>query len=403
MRLLYVSNARIPSPMAHGLQIVQNCEAFADAGAQVTLWCANRKTPASEGASPADAYRFYGVKQNFTLKRLPTLDLPAMFPRAGKLTAPLFYVQVITFALAALLRLLFMRPKPDMIYSRDPLVLLMLSLITPREKLAYEAHRFNQPGRGRWLQKQMLKRVGHIIAITPPLAERLDALQANHTRKARLMVAHDGIRAGRFAHVTPQAEARAQVGIPPDAFIMGYVGRLKTMGMDKGIDTLIDALARLPHEAGVSLALVGGPDDVAAQYRQRWLALGLPESRFVYAGQVDAARVPLYLNAFDVCAMPFPFNEHYAYYMSPIKLFEYMASGRALIATDLPSIADVVQHEVNALVITPESAEALAAAILRLREDSALRVRLADAARARVMDAYTWGARAQQIMAFLRG
>lgn len=409
-RLLYISNARIPTQMAHGLQIMQNCEAFAgvlsenNTNSRVSLWCARRfAIPGAEASG--DPWDYYSVKHNFALRRLPCIDLtPLARGKETRLTPFLFYLELATFALSALIGVLFTRA--DLFYSRDPLVLLALSLIKPRAKLAYEAHRLNRPGRGAWLQRQVLRRAAHTIAVTPPLAEGLEKLQADLPPESRskIMVAHDGIRAERFANMPSQAEARAAVGWPSDAFIVGYVGRLKTMGMDKGVDTLIDALATLKGATlkvdVPALALVGGPDEVAESYRQQWIKLGLPPERFLYAGHIEAERVPLYLSAFDVCAMPFPWTEHFAYHASPIKLFEYMASGRALVASDLPSYADVIQHEETALLVPPSDAPSLAAALTRLRDDSALRDRLGANAYTRVMAHYTWDARARSILAF---
>lgn len=391
--------------MAHGLQIMQNCEAFAgvlsadDPDAHVTLWCARRfAIPGAE--AHGDPWDYYSVRHNFALRRLPCIDLtPLARGKETRLTPFLFYIQLATFVLSAMIGLLFTRA--DVYYSRDPLVLLALSFIRPRQKLAYEAHRLNRPGRGAWLQRQVLRRAAHTIAVTPPLAEGLAKLQADlpPEHRSKIMVAHDGIRAERFANVPSQAEARATIGWPSDTFIVGYVGRLKTMGMDKGVDTLIDALAMMKDDVP-ALALVGGPDEVAERYRQQWMMLGLPPEKFLYAGHVEAERVPLYLSAFDVCAMPFPWTEHFAYHASPIKLFEYMASGRALVASDLPSYADVIQHEITALLVPPSDAAALATAIARLRDDSALCQRLGTDAYTRVMAHYTWEARARSIVAF---
>ncbi|PJF33205.1 MAG: hypothetical protein CUN49_19155, partial [Candidatus Thermofonsia Clade 1 bacterium] len=95
---------------------------------------------------------------------------------------------------------------------------------------------------------------------------------------------------------------------------------------------------------------------------------------------------------FDVCALPLPFTEHFAYYASPLKLFEYMCVGKAILASELPAIAEVVQHEETALLCPPEDRDAFSAALTRLFEDAPLRARLGEAARARSAD-YTWAAR----------
>ena len=383
--------------MAHGLQIMQNCEAFAAHGVDVTLWLP-RRAPIPGAEAEGDPWDYYEVERNFAIRWLPTLDLTRyVHGRQGLLARLIFYLGLGTFALSVVIAALFTRA--DIYYSRDPAVLFILSWIKPRKKLVYEAHRLNQPGMGERLQRAVLRRVGVTVAINPPLRDRLAKRQAGGRHESRLMVAHDGIRRARFETILDQDAARQKAGWPEDRFIVGYVGRLQTLGMAKGVDSVIDALAKLPQAA--ALGLVGGPDDIAASYRDYWRQQGLSDADFLYAGHVPAGEVPLWLSAFDICVMPFPWTEHYAYYMSPIKLFEYLASGRALIVTDLPSIADVVQDGENAVVIPPSDPDALAAAIEKLRNDSALRERLAANARDWVMAHYTWEARTAAILNFI--
>ena len=272
---------------------------------------------------------------------------------------------------------------------------LLTRLKNPRS-LAYEAHQFAPPGRGAALQRYVAARAGSVIAITARLHDDLIAQRGAHAD--RTVVAHDGIRRGRFADLPSQAAARASLGWSEDAFIVGYVGRLHTLGMDKGVGTLVDALAPL---AGVRLALVGGPDEMALQLRERWLAQGLPADSFLYAGQVPPTDVPRYLRAFDACAMPHPPSAQFSYYTSPLKLFEYMAAGRAIIASDLPAWSDVVSDGDTALLLPPDDRAAWTAAIERLMDDSDLRERLGQRARQRALAHYTWRARAERILAHI--
>ncbi len=388
--LIYIANIRLPTEKAHGLQIVQNCEAFADAGVTVSLWAAGRiNTQALRGVR--DIWAHYGVKKNFRLRRLPCIDLIPLVPdRTDALARGVFYLQLWTFTVSALVGSLLARA--DVYYSRDLLVLLLLSFVKPRRKLAYEAHRLGRSGGGAWLQARVVRRVGAIIAVTEKLADDLIAIGA---APERTIVAHDGIRAARFATLPTKAEARARLGWPVDAFIVGYVGRLQTMAMDKGVRVLVDALRDVPDAA---LGLVGGPDDQAAVLRQRWETLGLDDRRFLYAGQVPPAEVPLYLSAFDVCAMPFPYSLHFARHASPLKLFEYMAARRPIVTSDLPGSNEVVRDGVNALLVPPADVDALAAALRRLHDSPGLGDFLADAAYKRVMTRYTWDERAKAIL-----
>ncbi len=387
MKLFYLANIRMPTEKAHGLQIMQNCEAFAQNGVQVTLYAAQRvNTP--ELRAVRDVHAHYGVAANFAVRRLPCLDLFAL----GRAQQLAFGIQAATYTLVLLILMCFRRA--EVYYSRDVLTLVALSLIKPRRRLVYEAHALSKSRLGKWLQGLCVQRVGLVVAITGHLAEQLQKRGAQH-----VMVEHDGFRAERFADLPSQSAARQAHTLPAEAFIVGYVGRLHTMSMSKGVDVLIDAIA----ESGcpISLCLVGGPDDMAAHLRERWRAHGLPAADFLYAGQVPPPQVPSYIAAFDVCALPLPYTEHFAYYASPLKLFEYMCVGKPILASDLPAIAEVVRHEESALLCAPDDRVAFSAALTRLFEDAALRARLGAAAKAESAH-YAWAARAARILGAAR-
>jgi glycosyltransferase involved in cell wall biosynthesis len=390
-KLLYIANIRLPTEKAHGLQIMQNCEAFADAGTQVELWVA-RRSNRLEMKAIADVWAHYGVKRNFIVRRIPCIDLLPLVPGRNDLLARLiFQLQQSTFLLMVLLRALF--TGADVYYSRDTQAILALSFIKSRRTLAYEAHQLMKGRIGRWLQRQVVRRAGTVITVTGRLRD--DLVKLEPAQQDKFLVARDGIRAERFAAMPSQAEARTLLGWPPNAFIVGYVGRLQTMAMDKGVGTLIEGLCGLD---GVTLALVGGPDDSAEVFRQDWIKLGMDSSHFINAGQVAPDRVPIYLSALDVCAMPMPWTEHFAYYASPMKLFEYMASRRPILATILPSTAEVVTDGESALLVPPGDADALGQAVTCLRDDPALRERLTARAYEQVMAHHTWAARTAAIL-----
>ncbi|GAB4552342.1 MAG: hypothetical protein OHK0023_20250 [Anaerolineae bacterium] len=389
MKLFYLANIRMPTEKAHGLQIMQNCEAFAAHGTQVTLFVARRFNTAAF-RQVRDVWDHYGVAKTFAVCRVPCLDLFPILERfSGRLA---FALQTISYLMALCLILLFRRA--DVYYSRDPLTLLVLSAFLPRRKLAYEAHALVNSRLGGWMQGIVARRCGVVVAVTAHLAQKLR--ERGGIERVNAMTEHDGFRAERFANLPDQSSARQQLNLPQDAFLVGYVGRLHTMSMSKGVDTLVDAIAVTQRPMG--LCLLGGPDDMAEQLRARWQSLGLPTENFRYLGQVKAADVPLRLAALDVCAMPLPFTEHFAYYASPLKLFEYLAAGKAIVASDLPGTAEVVRHGESALLTPPSDVTALAQALQRLYDHAEVRQQLAQQAR-RLADHYTWQARAKRILA----
>ncbi len=389
-KLLYISMMRLPTEKAHGLQIMQNCEAFADAGYEVTLWVAWRfNTPKMRAID--DPYAYYGVKPNFTIRKIPCLDVFPLFASDSKGARLAFYIQMVTYIISMSVAILF--TSAEIYYSRDEILLAVLARLKANAKLAYEAHLFSPTQRGANLQKRVISNVGSVIAITSKLRE--DLIQQRGADSQQIIVAHDGISQSRFADAPDNKMARERIGWDESAFIVGFVGRLQMIGMDKGVGTLVEALAYID---GAHFALVGGPDDMAEKLRQMWIEQGKSDAEFLYVGHVPPHKVPLYLSAFDVCAMPHPHTTQFAYYTSPLKLFEYMASHSAIVASDLPAWSDVVEHEQTALLIPPSDVEALTDAIQRLKDDPQLRHQLTTNAYQTVMAHYTWSARADAIL-----
>ncbi len=394
MRLLYIANARIPTEKAHGLQIMQNCEALARAGVEVSLWAA-RRVNTRELRGVADPWAHYGVHPCFALQRLPCLDLQWL---VGERITPLrrgaFFLQVISWLLV-LTATLLPGSGSDWYYTRDLPAAALLVLLQRGKRLAYEPHRISGSGPGRWLQARVMQHAAALFPVTGAMAR--EARELGATRE-QLCVVHDGIRAERFRDMPAREDARKQVGWQRERFIVGYVGRLQTMAMDKGVGGLTQAIAPVKDMA---IALVGGPEERVQELRALWQQAGRRDEDFLVAGQVTPDAVPLYLAAFDVCAMPFPWTEHFAWYASPVKLFEYMSSGRPLVATDLPAVAEVVRHEEHALLVPPDDVPALRKALQRLQGDAALRQGLAANAREEVMQRYTWAHRASRILRHL--
>ena len=393
-KLLYISLMRLPTEKAHGLQIMENCAAFAAAGCEVTLWVARRwNTPQLREVK--DPFAYYDLERTFRVRRIPCVDIFPLFPPESTGARLAFYVMLLSYSLVSALLLLFTRA--DIYYSRDELILALLTCLKPRRRVAYEAHLFAPAGRGAALQRYVASRGGSVIAITQRLRD--DLIAQRKADPARAIVAHDGIRRGRFAELPARHEARRLLGWSAQDFVVGYIGQLQMIGMDKGVGNLIEALARVD---GAHLLLVGGPDDMAENLRQRWLELDLPAQRFRIAGYVPPSEVPQQLAVMDVCAMPHPATKQFAHYTSPLKLFEYMAAGKAIVASDLPAWADVLDDGETALLVPPGDPAAWTRAIERLRDDLDLRAQLGRRARARVLAHYTWDARVNKILSHLR-
>ena len=130
--------------------------------------------------------------------------------------------------------------------------------------------------------------------------------------------------------------------------------------------------------------------------------LHLPKSRLKFVDRIPNVEVPLWIRSFDIATAPFPMSEHYAYYMSPLKLFEYMAGQVPIVSTDIPAIREILRPGENAWLVPPGDPKALAKGLQYLLENPASAERLAKQAW-RDVQQYTWKRRAAAILRLLEG
>jgi glycosyltransferase involved in cell wall biosynthesis len=145
--------------------------------------------------------------------------------------------------------------------------------------------------------------------------------------------------------------------------------------------------------------IIGGHEAEPDLARTKSIAdrLGLRQ-RVTFTGLVEPARVAELLTQADVLVLPNPASAISTRYTSPLKLFEYMAAGKPIVSSDLPSIREILRDGVNALLVSPGDPGMLASAIERLLNDPSLAARLARAALDEVPN-YSWQRRAERLEA----
>jgi glycosyltransferase involved in cell wall biosynthesis len=145
--------------------------------------------------------------------------------------------------------------------------------------------------------------------------------------------------------------------------------------------------------------IIGGHDEEADLARVTALAKQLDcAGRVTFTGLVPPPQVAARLREANVLVLPNPASAVSTAFTSPLKLFEYMAAGRPIVASDLPSIREVLTNEQNALLVPPGNPPALTAAIRRIKDDRELGARLAARALEDVRE-YTWAKRAERLEA----
>jgi len=371
MKLAYLSTARVPDDWAHVFHIMHMCEAFAHQGAEVKLVVPRRGATPTGGRQ--DPFEYNGVESNFTIVRLPCLDL---FP--GTTSRLLFYIRNISFFISARFYLWFI--KVDVIYTREAWAGYFF------RNFFFEAH----TAQGRSL---LFSGARSIVCLTSFIK---DIFVKRGFPARNILVEPDAVNLKQFAHLIPKVEARTKCGLPQDKSLIGYVGTLKTMNIDKGLHAAITAMKAVPE---AMLVVVGGDREHVEEYRSLAEHGGLA-SRVIFTGTVPHASVPVYLSAFDVVVAPFPDIEHYRLYMSPLKVFEYMASGIPMVVSDLPSLREILTEKTARFVKAGDVKE-LALALNNLLSHPDIAQVQGLAARKEV-ERYTWDKRAERILGFIR-
>ncbi|MDO8676883.1 MAG: glycosyltransferase family 4 protein [Candidatus Azambacteria bacterium] len=384
MKLLYIANSKIPTNKAHGFQIMKMCEAFSNAGIEVELWMPKRFNPIKESS-----FNYYGIREIFSIKKIPVLDLIPLEKFLGSLFNLPNLIESFTFAIRTLIHL--GKTKADIIYSRDQFLVWFLSF--SNKKFVYEIHSFPRNLR---VYKRIWRRAHKIITITEGLK---NLLVKNGIETDKILVAPDAVDLAAF-NVTgdDKEELRLELGLPgKDSFLIGYVGKFKTLGMEKGIKTMIEALSFLYKET--KMVFVGGEEPEIKYYKAIANRFNVA-TQCVFAGYEPRPKAVKYMKAMDTLIIPFPNEPHYAFYASPLKLFEYMASGRPIIASDLPALREILNDK-NALFFKPDNPADLARSIKMLKQSPTLGYHLSQQALADVKN-YTWDKRAWHILEFVR-
>lgn len=376
MKLLYIADIRLPTQKAHGFQIVKMCEAFAREGANVELRIPRRINPIKD--SP---FNYYGIKESFDIKKIPVIDLIPLHKIIGPLAN---FVGSISFAIFNIFRL--RETDFDIIYSRDQFTLWLLSF--SNHKFIYEMHKMpSHPD----IYRRIWRKACKIITITAILK---NAIVKEGVDASKILVAHDGVDFNAFKSVNKGVEElKAELDLPEGHFLVGYVGKFKTLGQEKGLETMIKALSLLDRET--KMTFVGGDDAEVKEYKSLAQRLNvLPQCVFI--GHQPYKKMIEYMKAMDAVVLPSP-DKPLAHYSSPLKLFEYMASGRPIIASDLPAIREVLNDK-NALFFKPENSNDLARAVKMLKASPMLGYHLSQQALADIQN-YTWDNRAKNILA----
>ncbi|MEO6212246.1 MAG: glycosyltransferase family 4 protein [Vicinamibacterales bacterium] len=381
MRILYFADIRFPLERANGIQTMETCYALAERGHEVRL------IVKPDTRSPArDPFEFYGLPPT----KLLVIERANTPPGAGLLQRVAYLSFVVGRA--------FGKDRADVIMTRDLGVAAALLRMprSMRAPLVYESHGY---------APDVAAALPDLVATaTAPRPSKLKRLAAREAHVWSAADAYVTITAGLADELTNRLGSRERLAIVPDGMRMppalteapaareiAYAGHLYAW---KGVDVLVRAVAQLPATHAL---IIGGHEEEPDIGRLRALAseLGIAD-RVTFAGHVAPANVAAHLAAAAVLVLPNPASAISNRFTSPLKMFEYMAAGRAIVASDLPAIREVLRDNENALLVEPGNVDALAHGVRRLLDDRELAARLSRAAFADAPQ-YSWSRRAERL------
>ena len=240
-----------------------------------------------------------------------------------------------------------------------------------------------------WWHAYILRQVRHVISITHGMKDSL--VRAGYPEE-RILVAPDAVDISMFDTGVGKDAARSALGLPQRKSIVLYTGTIDEPW--KGVGVLYRAMRELDDR--FLCIIVGGKPHYVEEFNR----LYPPLPNVLLVGHKPHEDIPLYLRAADVLVLPNSGTAEISRIAtSPMKLFEYMAAGRPIVASELPSILEILNDH-NAFLVVPDDAEDLAKGIRSLTENAELGAMLSAQARKDVA-AYTWEARAIAICSFI--
>ncbi len=376
MNILYIASVRIPDARAAGLAIARQCEAFGDVGHSVTLAAPNRHKVQS-----FDLFSHYGVKKVFRLAYYPVIDIIHIWEQG-------FYLARLTEMISSFFFVLGRASKLDIIYARDQWMLVLPIFFGLRNHCIIEMHTKHC----NWAVRYVLKRAKKIVVISKGLQRHYQDL----VERNDIVWAPSGVNLEQFNLTQTKSELRTKFSLPADTIIYGYIGKYSSFNENKGVDDIIHAFS-IAYQSlpSIHLLIAGLEEKEFTTVREVLARFNIPHGA-VSLFTLEQEKFSQYVVVADILLMNYPNTEHYAYYMSPTKLFAYLATGYPIISSDLPSVRDIAGDELI-IFVEPDNVIEYAKAMVEAH-NTLPKLQTAAAKRREVVSHYEWKKRVENII-----
>lgn len=375
--LLYLVNAHIPNSRANGVQIVHTCQ---NLGKQVNLTLATRFMYGNS----MDLESRYGIAQSFAHRRIFCIDIPGL-PLRYAIRNASFFVAANIYILWFFIKN-FVSRKRTVVYVRGEVILSLIPLayVVP---IFFETHQIRN---FEWLYRIALRSANGIVVITDRLKQKF--VNEYKISGEKIVVARDAVDLEKFKYAEKDSSVWQKHKISSDKKIVLYAG---TLSEEKGVHTLAAAAPLVPR--GVQIVFLGGTDEQIQAFKDKYGNV----RNISIIGRVAYTEVSKYMVSADILVLPDSSKFMYSnLYTSPMKLFEYMASGVPILASNIPSIREVL-NETTAIFFNADDAQSFATSVHSMISNEITLKPLQQRAQ-EIVSEFTWEKRAEVIVQLIR-
>lgn len=373
MKIFYFSGTRLPSQDAESVHVMKMAQAFGKAGHDTTLFAQSLNNAASE-----DLFEIYDTDPCFSLYTSPYIGLPIISHAKQYLDLKKHISRL---------------EQPNLFYGHDAISLALFARAdTP---IIYEAHKILTNPAEAMALKSLFRNpnLRGVIAVSDVLKQEI-LKRHPELEPEQVFVAHDG--ADLIDEISSNVNDKITLKGRKESLNVGYAGSL-TPG--KGM-ALIRRIAKIRPE--YDFHILGGPN----KQTEKLKADNKHLKNIHFYGHRDHSEVHSYLKAFDVCVAPYQHRaliktgKNTSRWISPMKIFEYMAAEKPIICSNLPVIHEILDHGFNALLLPASDEQKWALAIDDIKANPQTWQKLARNAQQSLEHKYTWDKRVEAIMAF---
>lgn len=364
-------NGRIPSYTADGIAVMNTCHYISKNGFNLSLIIPDEMGLGKKKYN--NEWSFYGLEKNFNIKKIRT-------PFTGMLSSILFLLKIACLSFRGKQAIYHVR------HIQLAVVVGILGRIT-----IFESHNFKKAQNSKLLFHLfifLIKRNKSISIISTTHAGA-EAYQQCGVPADKIKVLPNGVDVRKFNDIkTPKDILRSELKIPKYQNVACHAGSLYE---GRGIEEVLYAAKKLPD---VLFLFVGGPQKRVDYYENYCSEKGVKNVLFV--GFIQQDKLHKYILASDFVLMPYTSKTKTKEFMSPMKMFDYLASGRPIIATDFPVISEILDHRENAILVEPDSGRAIYDGIKLLTDSPELSAKIGKNALEEA-EKYTWKIRGKEI------